>query len=77
MLSGHIRKEQTIEAPQNLEELVEYARRLSQEFPFVRVDLYSVDGRVYISELTFISTGGYMHLIPEGTNVEWGNWLRL
>lgn len=77
MLAGHIRKEQTIEAPQNLEELVEYARRLSQEFPFVRVDLYSVDGRVYISELTFIPTGGYMHLMPEGTDVEWGNWLRL
>jgi len=76
-LAGHVRKEQPHKKPDNLDELIEYAKRLSADFPFVRVDLYSVDSKVYISELTFIPTGGYMHLTPEGTDIEWGKWLDL
>lgn len=74
-LSGHVRKTLPHPKPEHMEELVRYAEILSRDFPFVRVDLYDVNGRVYISELTFIPTGGYMQLTPEGTDVEWGNWL--
>lgn len=76
-LEGHVRKMIPHPRPEHMEELVRYARLLSSDFPFVRVDLYDVNGRVYISELTFIPTGGYMHLTPEGTDVEWGKWLHL
>lgn len=76
-LFPHDRKEGKISKPDNYGKMVECAEKLSAEFPFVRVDLYDVNGRIYISELTFLPTGGYMHLEPEGTDLEWGNWLKL
>ena len=41
--------------PENLDQMIEVARKLASfaAFPFVRVDLYSVDNKVYVGELTF------------------------
>lgn len=41
-----------IERPQNLDKMIEIARVLSEDFLFVRVDLYNVDGKIYFGELT-------------------------
>lgn len=43
--------------PQNLEELVETARILSEGMPYVRVDLYSINDKLYFGELTFTPSG--------------------
>lgn len=64
-----------IEKPNNFDELVSWARKLSAHFPFVRVDLYSSFNHIYISELTFIPTGGYMKIDPPETLKEWGSWM--
>lgn len=53
------------------------AAEFAREFPFVRVDLYDVEGDIYLSELTFMPTGGYMELKPEKTLEEWGSWLEI
>jgi hypothetical protein len=45
--------------PANFAEMVEVARALSADFDFVRVDLYSVAGRVYFGELTCTPHQGY------------------
>ena len=42
-----------IEKPENLEKLIYYSRKLSEGFPFVRVDLFSNDKDVIFGELTF------------------------
>ncbi|MBQ1530670.1 MAG: glycosyl transferase [Solobacterium sp.] len=78
-LADHIHRppERALQKPDTFDEMKKLARILSSEFPFVRVDLYDVRGKVMISELTFIPTGGYMHLEPEGTDLEWGEWLKL
>lgn len=39
--------------PLNFELMKEYAKILSEDFHFVRVDFYEVDGVVYLGELTF------------------------
>ena len=39
--------------PQKLDEMIDIARKLSEDFKFVRVDLYELDGKVYFGELTF------------------------
>ncbi len=68
-----------VEAPRpaRLEEMVEIVRRLSEDFPFVRVDLYLVQDRIYFGELTFTSGGGMSSFDP----VEWdrtlGDWIGL
>lgn len=46
-----------IEKPQNLSEMLKYARILSAGFPEVRVDFYDINGKIYFGELTF--TAGY------------------
>ena len=43
----------TLPRPIHLSEMVEYARRLSAPFPFVRVDLYDTADGVVFGELTF------------------------
>ena len=43
--------------PGSLDKMIEYARVLSHGFPFVRVDFYEVDGKVYFGEMTFTPTG--------------------
>lgn len=42
-----------IERPSQLKKMIEYARILSGDFPFVRVDLYNVENQVIFGELTF------------------------
>lgn len=64
-------------AYKSFERMKELAEKLSAEFPFVRVDLYDVDGKVYFSELTFIPTGGNMKLTPASVIKEWGEKLKL
>ena len=47
-----------IPKPKNFDEMLKVASILSKELPFVRVDLYNVDGKVYFGELTFTPNGG-------------------
>lgn len=47
-----------MDKPEGLEEAFCYAEILSEPFPFVRTDLYLVDGRTYFGELTFTPSAG-------------------
>lgn len=74
-LPMHEHYPENVQKPENFEEMVEIARKLSQNFPFVRVDLYNSYNKIYISELTFVPTGGYMKIEPSDTLIEWGKWM--
>lgn len=50
--------------PDNFEEMVEIAETISKAFPFVRVDLYNINKRIYIGELTFYPASGYFNYQP-------------
>lgn len=51
---------QTLPKPICFDKMIEIARKLSAEFPILRVDLYEVKGHVYFGELTFTSQSGCM-----------------
>ena len=51
--------------PQNFGEMIQVAKQLSADFPFVRVDLYNVNGKVYFGELTFYPSSGYGKFHPD------------
>lgn len=76
-LHCHETNENGICKPKNYDMMLQYAEILSEDFPFVRVDLYDIEGKIYLSELTFFPTGGFMELEPAGTDYEWGQWLEL
>jgi hypothetical protein len=48
----------TVPKPHNLDTMLDIARQLSAEFPFVRIDLYNNTGRIYFGELTFYHASG-------------------
>lgn len=64
-------------APDNGAELIAVAEKLAAPFPFVRVDLYNVDGRIVFSELTFHSGGGLIPFQPKEYDREFGKLLDL
>lgn len=51
--------------PKNFDEMMNVARKLSADFPFVRVDLYNIDGKIYFGELTFYPWTGYVQFTPD------------
>lgn len=58
--------------PENLEEMLQIARVLSEDFPAVRVDLYSIENKIYFGELTFFPWSGYVQYTPDEFDFELG-----
>ena len=63
--------------PPHLEEMLEFSRKISQNIPFVRVDLYDNNGRVLFSECTFYPGGGMSKFRPQEWDSILGSWLHL
>jgi hypothetical protein len=51
--------------PEGLGEMVEAARKLSEGFCLVRVDFYSLPGRIYFGEMMFTPDAGMARFEPE------------
>jgi teichuronopeptide biosynthesis TupA-like protein len=58
------RTDQTIPRPGNLDEMLSVAARLSRDFGFVRVDLYSDDNSVYVGEITHCADNADGRFMP-------------
>lgn len=63
--------------PKNFDKMIEISKKLAQDFPFLRVDLYNVDGKIYIGELTFYPTGGLLRFNDIKYDYEIGKMLDL
>ena len=63
--------------PDNWEEMILVAKKLCKGFSYVRVDLYSVEGKVYFGEMTFTPVGGHQQFNPPYINKQWGEKLIL
>ncbi len=63
--------------PLTFEEMEVIASKLSQDFPFVRVDLYEICGHVYFSELTFYPSSGLLPFEPQEWDFKIGKLLSL
>ncbi len=64
------------EKPKNLEKMFELARILCSEVPFVRIDFYNLDGKIYVGEMTF-TPGLFLRLEPKEWDFKLGNYLDL
>lgn len=74
---GETKMPDDLQKPAKLNEMIEYARILSKDFPFVRVDFYYVNGRVYFAELTFTPGSNYFSSYPDSFKVRLGDKLVL
>lgn len=64
-----------LEKPTNYDAMLVIVRKLAEPFPFCRVDLYNVDGKVYFGEITFFPSGGNDIIKPEEWSLRMGNWI--
>src|SRR3990170_1687227 len=73
----HPSSKETIKRPENLEEMLDIAKKLSIHFPFVRVDLYSVKNKIYFGELTFTPDNGLGVFEPPNAYYQLGELIDL
>lgn len=66
-----------IDKPQNFEQMLDVATKLSKGFPYVRVDLYNIDGKIYFGELTFFPWSGYVQFEPDEWDFKFGEKFKL
>ena len=75
----HPNQGEKIEKPKNLELMRELAEKVARfiDNPFVRVDFYETNGKVYFGEITFYPEGGMCYFKPEKWDYIMGSWMKL
>lgn len=66
-----------IPAPANLEALIECAEKLAAGLDFIRVDLYSLNNKIYFGELTVTPGNGFFRFEPPYFNEVFGKLWRM
>lgn len=66
-----------IEKPEKLDEMLRLAEKLSEGFPFVRVDFYSIYDKLYFGEMTFYPGGGQEIFKPKEWDARLGELIQL
>ncbi len=66
-----------LEKPGSLDKMLSVARTLSEDFKFVRVDLYELDGKIYFGELTFTPGAGVLPYLKPEFDLKMGEKLKL
>ena len=66
-----------ISQPKNLDKMFEIAGILSQGIPYLRVDLYNIDGKIYFGEMTFFPQSGFDSNLLTETELLFGSRIKL
>ena len=74
---GFKRFEGEMQMPDNFQEMQEVAQKLAGNFPFVRVDLYNLSGKILFGEMTFYPADGRKDFEPESYNRILGDLIEL
>ena len=63
--------------PAHFNQMIEYAKKLSEDFRFVRVDFYEIDDTVYLGELTFTPATGFIKWTDPDIDRKFGDMIEL
>ena len=63
--------------PEQFEKMKELAGVLSQNIPFVRIDFFVVNGKIYFGEFTFFDHAGLRPFADNGWDEKLGSWIDL
>ena len=66
-----------VEAPPALEKMLDLAKKLSKNIPFLRTDFYIINGKVYFGELTFFPASGFDGFDPSSFDSVMGEWIKI
>jgi hypothetical protein len=73
----HFGPDESGHPPELFNQMIDIARRLSTPFPFVRVDLYDSEGKVWFGEMTFCPEKACGRFNPPTYDEQFGKWLDL
>lgn len=73
--NGWRKKDYNFKPPYNYQEMIKISEKLAEPFPFVRIDLYNIDGKIYFSEMTFTPAKGTLIFDDDKADFIIGNWL--
>lgn len=74
---GHPNSPKSLEKPSQFQLMKTLAEKLASNIPFVRVDFYEVNGKVYFGEMTFFPASGWVAFDPQEWDYTLGSWLEL
>lgn len=74
---GYPRRFPEYTKPQNFELMKSLAAKLSKDIPFVRVDFFDIDGKVYFGEFTFYDWAGMKSFVSKDWDKLLGDWIKL
>lgn len=63
--------------PDNMNEMVRIAEKLSEDFPYARIDLYNIKGRIVFGEITFYPWSGYVQFHPDSFDYRLGSYFKI
>ncbi len=75
--NGWKKRDEKLPIPKDWDKMVKMAEKLASDFPFVRVDLYYIDGKIYFSEMTFTPAKGTLIFDDDKADFEIGEWLNI
>ena len=64
-----------LDKPKNLEKMIELAETLAKDIPFVRIDFYNINGKIYFGEITFFPASGFGKFTPSEWDEILGDWM--
>lgn len=70
-------KNETLIKPIHYSEMLHIAKRLSENLPFVRVDLYNIKGKIYFGEITFFPASGFGFFTSDEWDSKMGDLIKL
>lgn len=68
---------ENIPKPYGFNKMIEISKKLAEDFPFVRVDFYALNNKVYIGEMTFYPWSGTVHFKPDSFDYKLGKQFNL
>lgn len=66
-----------LDLPVNLKKMIEFAEKLAAEIPFIRIDFYEMNKKIYFGEFTFYPASGFGKFIPNEYDYEIGKLLNI
>ena len=63
--------------PKLFDLMIVLSKKLSSNIPFVRIDFYEINGRVFFGEITFFPSSGMEEFVPKEWDMILGKWLML
>lgn len=60
--------------PKNFKKMLDIVYKLSEDFDYVRIDLYNDNGKIYFGEITFTDGSGLDPFEPDEADYVWGGY---